>query len=108
MKLKWFATLILLSCATIMPALSEDQITLKVHVYEGSLDGPELSDVKITGLDGNGNSFSATTDSSGVATISGTAGTWQFTFEKSGYETLYLKYDALQSEETAAYLEKCS
>ncbi|WP_232840928.1 MULTISPECIES: hypothetical protein [Methanothrix] len=92
-----------------MPAWSsQDQVTLTVHVHEGSLDGPALSDVHITGVDGDGKSFEAVTDSGGIAEISGVPGTWQFAFEKDGYETLYLKYDALQSEETAAYLEKAA
>ncbi|MEM0499277.1 MAG: hypothetical protein QW781_07270, partial [Methanothrix sp.] len=87
---------------------SQDEVTLTIHVHEGSLDGSVLSDVHISGIDGAGNSFEAVTDSDGIAEISGVPGTWQFTFEKDGYETLYLKYDALQTEETAAYLESAA
>ncbi len=85
-----------------------DQVALAVYVHEGSLDGPILSDVQITGQDGDGNEFSGTTNSTGVAIISGIPGTWQFAFQKDGYDALYLEYNATQSEEAAAYLEKAA
>ncbi|NMC11099.1 MAG: hypothetical protein GYA39_09060 [Methanothrix sp.] len=85
---------------------SQDQVTLTIYVHEGSLDGDLLSGVQISGEDAAGNSFQGTTDSSGTAVITGAPGSWQFTFEKRGYETLTLKYDAAQTEATAAYLEK--
>jgi len=85
---------------------SQDQVTLTVYVHEGSLDGDLLSGVQISGEDAAGDSFEATTDSSGTAVITGAPGSWQFTFEKRGYQTLTLNYDATQTEATAAYLEK--
>ena len=85
-----------------------DQVALAVYVHEGSLDGPILSDVQIMGQDGDGNEFSGTTNSTGVAIISGIPGTWQFAFQKDGYDALYLEYNATQSEETAAYLEEAA
>ena len=83
-----------------------DQVALAVYVHEGSLDGPILSDVQITGQDGDGNDFAGITNSSGVAIISGIPGSWQFAFQKDGYDALYLEYNATQGEEAAAYLEK--
>ncbi|RQW79651.1 MAG: hypothetical protein EHM14_07865 [Methanothrix sp.] len=96
------------SDASTSGASSQDSVDLTVYVHDGSIDGDLLSGVAVTGTDASGNSFEEKTGSSGTAIVSGTPGTWQFSFEKSGYETLYLTYNATQTESTAAYLEKSS
>ena len=100
------ALLVLVSMAFM--ASAADQITLTIHVHEGDLNGTLLSGVQIAGQDASGEGFDVTTDSDGIAIVTGTPGTWTFTFEKSGYETLYLNWDATKTEDTAAYLEKTS
>lgn len=85
---------------------SADIIALTVYVHDGSLDGDLLSDVSIKGQDGAGNEFTGTTDSQGAAIIEGEPGTWQFALQKDGYDILFLKYNATQTEDAAAYLEK--
>lgn len=90
-------------------ASSQDSVTLDVYVHDGSIDGDLLSGVAITGTDAAGNSFEGKTGSGGTAAvISGTPGTWQLSFEKSGYESLDLTYNATNTESTAAYLVKSS
>ncbi len=96
------------SDASTSGASSQDSVDLTVYVHDGSIDGDLLSGVAIAGTDAAGNSFEGKTGSSGTAIVSGTPGTWQFSFEKSGYESLYLTYNATQTESTAAYLEKSS
>ena len=108
MKIAYYLTALLILSSMVLPAACQDQITLTVNVHEEALDGAPLSDVLITGWDGNGSEFTGITDSDGAAAINGIPGTWQFAFQKDGYDPLYLKYDATQSEETAAYLEKSS
>lgn len=85
---------------------SVDIVALTVYVHDGSLDGDLLSDVSIKGQDGAGNEFTGTTDSQGAVIIEGEPGTWQFAFQKDGYDILFLKYNATQAEDAAAYLEK--
>jgi len=77
-------------------------------MHDGSIDGDLLSGVTISGTDAAGNSFEGKTGSSGTAVISGVPGIWQFSFEKSGYDSLDLTYNATQTESTAAYLDKSS
>jgi len=103
----YLAAFLVLGCVTAM-ASAADQITLSVYVHEGDLNGSVLSGVQVSGQDASGNTFEGTTDSNGIVTITGQPGTWSFAFEKKGYETLYLNYDATESEETAAYLEESS
>jgi phosphatidate phosphatase APP1 len=86
--------------------VSADQIELTIYVHEGDLNGAMLSNVQITGRDAAGSEFSGITDSDGAAVVKGTPGSWEFYFEKAGYESLYLNYDAIQTEEADAYLEK--
>ena len=81
-------------------------VTLTIYVHEGDLNGDLLSAVQIKGQDGNGNEFVETTNSSGVAAVKGEPGVWQFAFQKEGYDILSLTYNATQTEETTAYLEK--
>lgn len=103
----YLATLLLLGSVTML-ASAATEVALTVYVHDGDLNGTLLSGVQITGTDASGNAFAGTTDSDGAATIKGEPGSWAFTFEKDGYEPLNLKYDAITSEETAAYLEKSS
>ncbi|MFZ3147756.1 MAG: hypothetical protein WA137_01800 [Methanothrix sp.] len=90
----------------ISPASSQEQVVLTIHVHEGDLDGALLTGVTITGQDTSGNEFVQATDASGVAVVQGEPGIWQFAFQKEGYDTLFLTYNATQTEETAAYLNK--
>jgi hypothetical protein len=108
MKIVYYLTALLILSSMALPAACQDGISLTVNVHEEALDGPLLSEVLITGLDGTGNEFAGVTDSDGVAVISGTPGAWQFAFQKNGYDDLNLQYNATQTEETAAYLEKSS
>ena len=108
MKIVYYLTALLILSSMALPAACQDGISLTVNVHEEALDGPLLSEVLITGLDGIGNEFAGVTDSDGVAVISGTPGAWQFAFQKDGYDDLNLQYNATQTEETAAYLEKSS
>jgi phosphatidate phosphatase APP1 len=103
----YLATLLLLGSMTML-ATAATEVTLSVYVHNSDLNGTLLSGVKITGTDASGNAFEGTTNSDGIAEISGEQGTWTFTFEKDGYDPLYLKYDATTSENTAAYLVKSS
>jgi hypothetical protein len=89
-------------------AQPREQVDLTVYVHEGDLNGTFLSGVQIAGQDAAGNSFQASTGSTGAATISGLPGRWQFTFEKEGYETLDLSYNVTESEEAAAYLSRAT
>ncbi|MFZ2471743.1 MAG: hypothetical protein WAW52_07355 [Methanothrix sp.] len=90
----------------ISPASSQEQVALTIYVHEGDLDGALLTGVTVTGQDASGNEFVQATDSSGVAVVQGEPGVWQFAFQKEGYDTLLLTYNATQTEETAAYLIK--
>ncbi|OPY53205.1 MAG: hypothetical protein A4E49_01529 [Methanosaeta sp. PtaU1.Bin112] len=98
--------LVLMSCSSLSAALAQGEVTLSIYVHEGNLNGSMLSDVQITGQDAEGNSLSSSTDSDGIASIKGAPGTWKLDFEKSNYQPIELSYDALQTEEVAAYLEK--
>jgi len=100
------ATFLLIVCFSLQAASAESEIALSIYVHEGNLNGTMLSDVRITGQDAEGNSLTSTTDANGIAVIKGMPGTWQLDFEKSNYHPLELSYDALQTEEVAAYLEK--
>jgi hypothetical protein len=108
MKIWNYLAALLLLISMILPAVSQEQIALTVYVHEGDLNGALLSGVKITGQDASGNEFDKVTDSSGAAVISGTPGVWQFAFQKEGYDAIHLTYNATQTGETAAYLEKSS
>jgi len=68
-------------------AIVPQNVTLTLYICENSTSGPLLSGVSIGIVDGGGNSFSQTTNSSGYVTITGTPGTWYFSASKSGYDT---------------------
>jgi phosphatidate phosphatase APP1 len=97
---------LLISCGSLQAASSQSIVALSIYVHEGNLNGSMLSDVKITGQDAEGNSLSSTTDADGIAIVKGVPGTWTLDFQKSNYQTIELSYDALQTEDVAAYLEK--
>lgn len=101
-----YLAVMLILTGIVLPVSSQEQTSLTIYVHEGSLDGALLSDVSVSGLDAAGNEFSGMTDSNGVAVVQGIPGTWQFKFQKAGYDPLSLSYNATQSEEAAAYLEK--
>ena len=98
----------LIAGCLVMTAVSQEQVTLTTYVHDGSLDGPVLSDVQITGQDAAGNTFQGTTDSNGAASFSGVPGTWAFTFTKDGYDTLNLNYEVNETQEAAAFLQEAS
>jgi uncharacterized GH25 family protein len=102
----YLAVMLILTGMALPVSSQEQQASLTIYVHEGSLDGTLLSDVLVSGLDAAGNEFSEATDSNGVAVIQGIPGTWQFAFQKAGYDPLFLNYDATQTEEVAAYLIK--
>jgi hypothetical protein len=86
---------------------SSSPISLTLYVYEGSMNGTALSGVQVSGKDAAGNAFSATTDDSGSAAISGTPGSWEVTLTKAGYTPVAnLDFEATVSEDVGAYLEK--
>jgi len=89
--------------------VSSQPIALNVYVYDGSLNGTELSGVQITGRDAAGSEISVITDADGAAVISGTPGSWELSFAKAGYESVInLSFEATESEEVGAYLEKAA
>lgn len=99
------AILMILAISALMStAFSQEQVDWTIYVHEGDLNGTLLSDVQVTGQDAQGNSFQATTDSTGAATVSGQPGTWEFTFAKDGYETQDLSYDVAETGEGTVYL----
>ena len=100
------AAFLFIGCYVALAASAQEEIALSIYVHEGNLNGTMLSDVRVTGQDAEGSSLTATTDANGIATIKGVLGTWQLDFEKSNYQPIELSYDALQTEEVAAYLEK--
>lgn len=81
-------------------------VLLTIDVHDGALNGTDLAGVQVIGQDAAGGGFEEMTDSDGSVTIDGLPGTWQFTFSKEGYETLSLRYNVTETEETAAYLLK--
>ncbi|OPY51483.1 MAG: Cna protein B-type domain protein [Methanosaeta sp. PtaU1.Bin060] len=83
-----------------------EQVSLTAYVHDGSLNGTQLSGVRVTGQDAGGNAFEGMTDSNGAVTIGGQPGLWQFQFTREGYETLDLSYEVNETHEAAAYLEK--
>jgi hypothetical protein len=66
---------------------TSQNVTLTLYIYENSTSGPPLLGVSVGIVDGGGNSFGQTTNSSGYVTITGTPGTWYFSASKSGYDT---------------------
>jgi hypothetical protein len=104
MKISYYLAAMLILSGMILPAASQDQVSLTVYVHDGGPDGALLPGVKITGYDANNSEFAGITNSSGVAVVSGTPGVWQFKFQKAGYDALNLNYNAAQTEEVAAYL----
>jgi phosphatidate phosphatase APP1 len=100
------AAFLFIGCYVALAASAQEEIALSIYVHEGNLNGTMLSDVRVTGRDAEGSSLTATTDANGIATIKGVPGTWQLDFEKSNYQPIELSYEALQTEEVAAYLEK--
>jgi len=100
------AAFLFIGCYVALAASAQGEIVLSIYVHEGNLNGTMLSDVRVTGQDAEGSSLTSTTDANGIATIKGVPGTWQLDFEKSNYQPIELSYDALQTEEVAAYLEK--
>lgn len=105
-RLRLPIALFIIGCYMASAASAQDQIALSIYVHEGNLNGTVLSGVQISGQDSRGSSIDATSDENGVAVLKGQPGTWKLAFKKDGYEPLELTYDATQTEEVAAYLEK--
>lgn len=101
------AILVLLAlCSMALTAYSQEEVALTVYVHESDLNGTMLSGVRITGEDADGNEFTGITDDNGAAVVRGQPGTWQFAFNKEGYQPLDLRYDVAETDEAAAYLLK--
>jgi tetratricopeptide (TPR) repeat protein len=98
--------MLLIGGCLMLPASSQEQVSQTVYVYDGDFNGTLLSGVQVAGQDAAGKSFSAITDSNGVAVVSGQPGTWLFVFIKDGYETLDLSYNVTETDEGAVYLVK--
>jgi len=81
-------------------------VTFKLYVYDGSADGPVISDANVEGLDGKGNRFQQTTDSSGYVTIEGEPGTWSFSASADGYETNSWDQEISKTCTKHAFLQK--
>jgi hypothetical protein len=64
-------------------------VTLYIYMYtyDSSTNGQVLSNVLVTGKEGNGASFSQTTNASGYVSITGATGIWTFTTSMPGYQT---------------------
>jgi hypothetical protein len=107
-SLRLLAAFILIGCCVALAASAQEEIALSIYVHEGNLNGTMLSGVQVTGQDAKGSSLKATTDENGVAVLKGQPGTWQLTFNKADYQPIELTYDAVQTEDVAAYLEKAA
>ena len=90
----------------LQPAQSQEPVNLTIDVYESDLNGTALSGVDVTGQDAAGTSFEGATDSNGAVVLSGQPGTWQFAFNKEGYNTLNLNYNVTETEKVAACLQR--
>ena len=90
----------------VLASSAMEQISLSIYVHEGNLNGTMLTGAQVSGQDARGSSMTATTDSNGFAVLNGVPGTWQLAIEKDNYHPIELTYDATETEEVAAYLEK--
>lgn len=106
MKLQYCLAALSVICCIMQTTASEEQAALSIYVHEGSLNGSMISGVHITGKDPSGKEFQGTTDENGVAVIKTKPGDCNFTFRKDGYKDLSIEYEATQTENVAAYLEK--
>ncbi len=104
--LRLLVALLLIGCCMTIAASAQEQIALSIYVHEGNLNGTMQSDVQVTGQDAKGSPLKATTDANGIAVVKGVPGTWQLALEKANYQPIELTYEAVQTEEVAAYLEK--
>jgi len=81
-------------------------VTLTLYVHDGSASGPIIPGAQVTGLDGSGNSFQQTTDSSGYVNIEGDPGTWYFSVSAAGYETSNWDQDITENDFKDAFLQQ--
>ena len=100
------AMLLMVGCIFVPASSAQEKISLSIYVHEGNLNGTMLTDAQVSGQDADGNSMTAATDANGVAVLNGVPGTWQLSIEKDNYQPIELTYEAEQTEEVAAYLEK--
>ena len=96
----------MVGCIFVPASSAQEKISLSIYVHEGNLNGTMLTDAQVSGQDADGNSMTAATDANGVAVLNGVPGTWQLSIEKDNYQPIELTYEAEQTEEVAAYLEK--
>jgi len=83
-----------------------EDVTLTLYVHEDSASGTLLSGVSVTGSDGDGNSFSKTTNSQGYVTIAGAPGSWSFSASKSGYDANTWSQSIISTCTKNAYLQQ--
>ena len=81
-------------------------IEVLLYMHDGSISGSALSDISISGSDGNGAVFSTMTDSSGKISLSGAPGTWQFSAAKTGYDSTTWSNYITDSKPLNGYLIK--
>ena len=81
-------------------------VTLTVYVHENSASGLVIAGAQVAGQDGDGASFSQTTNPNGYVTITGVPGTWSFTASKSGYDTNSWSQSITATDTKHAYLVK--
>jgi hypothetical protein len=85
--------------------LNQARAVLTLYVLDGSVNGSLLSGVTVTAYDAGGSIFKGATDAAGSMVIQGQPGTWQFSFEKVGYETLSQAYEVDATETAYAHLQ---
>jgi len=61
-------------------------VAVTLYVHDGSVSGPILNGVAVSGTDGAGSSLSVATDPSGYVTLTGQTGTWHVSASKVGYQ----------------------
>jgi len=87
--------------------LYQETVTLTLYVHEGSVSGPLLSGVLVTGSDGAGVPFNKTTDGGYVVITGAPSGSsWAFAASKSGYVATSWSQSITTTCERHAYLQK--
>ena len=79
-------------------------VTLDLYIHNGNTNGPVISGAQITGQDGSGNTFQATTGDLGHVTITENPGTWSFTVSAPGFETNVYRQDITDACTRHAFL----
>jgi len=106
-KMSLLACLLIITLVSVASAATtSNQVQVTLYMHEGSTYGDVIPGMQITGQDGNGVSFSKTTDSSGSISLSGAPGTWQFSASKTGYDSSSWSNYIVISKTLNGYLRK--